>query len=189
MALLNLLDNLRVASADEQQATEEGCGPGVASGTLKGNSDDLDDVASEFARRWPESKYTAKLGERVIQRAKEREAEANEARRRVYVENLWYDVKMQGNQLVSLRYRLKWLQENGPKTTRNARGIENMKAGIGLEQNRFCEAKKELLNVTTAAEYRKLAKVHCDNDAPVEDLGTGEVDLTAQCRAHFNGGC
>lgn len=164
-------------------------GPAISRGEIEGPTDAVAKIEAEFVRRWPESKYATALEERLTQEAKERQEATNEAMRMSEINNVWYDVKNQGDRLTVLRHRLKWLQEWGPKTTQNARNIENMKAGIRLEQNRFCQAKRELLKELKASEYQSVVKSHCDTQAPVDDLGTGEVALTPQCRQQFVSGC
>jgi len=183
-----IIDALGDATSDNEKFLAA-YGPAVAEAHMQVPPEEAATLDAEFVKRWPRAAWTPQIVERQEKEAVERQIAREKSQHASHLDDLFSELADIGNLVVSWQYKVAWLQQYGPKIRRTEIGVSNMKAGIRLKKQEFCTLKKEFLKEGTATDFRERAKEHCDHEAPVEDLGAGEVDLTKECRIQFASGC
>ncbi|MBN2194189.1 MAG: hypothetical protein JW751_15335 [Polyangiaceae bacterium] len=184
---LRLLRLLRMAEDDPTaEAFDEHYGPMIGDGVL----DDPSDLGA-FATAFPNSKYTELLRARAEMRAAKQRTEMAEAQAANEIAGQWETVVTKADEIAQLSFKIRFAQQYLAPSPQNTRGLSNMQAyRRGLVTDSFCPAKREFIKAAGIAEYQRLAKEHCDEEAPTGSGMNGEsVTLTNDCRMAFATGC
>lgn len=144
-----------------------------------------------FLRIFPESKFGDGIRTAQTERAKATLAASDAKERASKKDDLWDTLKEEGDQLAQLKYKIRYATQHFPSTRRNKQGIQNMQLHYSaIVRDSFCPAKREFVKLTSAGEFAKRSKAHCDDEPPTIWSDSGEeIPLTADCRAAFSSGC
>jgi len=147
-------------------------------------------VEGAFSQLFPDSQFNQEVMAKHTREMVQRRNADSAAQEDAEVDQLWEDVRTQGDNLAQLSFKIAFAEKQFD-SLRARRGIQNMKAGKQMMiHGGFCPAKKVFVTRVSGSEFTKRATQHCKADAPTETgLAGVEVTLTSECRAAFATGC
>ncbi len=172
-----------------EDAFAERHGALIADGKLTDQADLADKAEKEFQELFPLNKYSGAIAKKQEGDAKAQQEAVEEQLDNADLENRWSALSSEGNEIVSLEYRMRWLRQYGPDTNHNRRGLKQMTFFVAEKRKAFCESRREFIKRLGPSDYRTAATRYCERSAPTENLGTGEVELSKECRELFLNGC
>jgi len=143
-----------------------------------------------FYQLFPDSHFNHDVMAMHTQEMVQRRNADAEAQDHADLDQLWEDVRSQGDSLAELTFKIAFAEKTFDQR-RARRGILNMRAGREMVvRNGYCPAKKAFVTRAGTSEFSKRATQHCKDEPPTSTgLAGAEITLTRECRVVFATGC